>query len=273
MDTDVYRTLVQLIEKRTHIELSQYQDEHVKRRLNGFISKYQLNQAQNLLTWLEQPYQDMTPLKDHLTVNVSEFFRNPERYDDLNKIVIKDWKKNKRNEPIKIWSAGCSIGAELYSLGILLNESSILNKAQLLGTDIDPAMIAIAKKGQYKTSSLQHLPAKYLNHYFSEEIKLQSNLEKNAVYSLTSRIKQLSTFKKHDLLKDPFPINQDLIMCRNVVIYFKEATKLELYQKLYSALNTGGYLFVGGTESLPSQFKPMFELVAPHIYRRFKSST
>lgn len=160
---------------------------------------------------------------------------------------------------MKIWSAGCSLGCEAYSLSMLLNEMSQKRNYSILATDIDLRIIAKAKEGKYGTIEIKSMDKKYLDKYF---------LKEDDKYIIDEKIKSKVTFKKQDLILDRYDNDFDIIVCRNVLIYFKDEVKNEIIQKFISSLRKGGLLFVGATESINSYKDYGLEKLSPFIYKK-----
>jgi chemotaxis protein methyltransferase CheR len=148
---------------------------------------------------------------------------------------------------LKLWSAGCSIGAEPYTLAIMMNEATPSQKYSLLATDLDRGALHKARsRGPYLESDIRNLDAALLQKYFTPA----------APFYVKESLQKSICFKEQDLLADPFERSFDLIVCRNVVIYFTTEAKEVLYAKFADALRPGGVLFLGGTELIsgPTKF-------------------
>ena len=160
---------------------------------------------------------------------------------------------------MKIWSSACSTGEEPYSLVMLLTKFYNLEDIKILATDIDLQAIEKAKDGVYNEKALANLPKDFVDKYFEKV---------DGSYKISSKIKRAVEFKKLDLLKDPFPTGMDLIICRNVLIYFTNEAKDKLYKKFYSSLSDQGIFFVGSTEQilLPEQYG--FKSVRTFFYKK-----
>jgi len=243
------------------IDLTLYKSQQMDRRINSLMTLWGVEDYDaywKLLNTNPVKYQEFVK---KLTINVSEFFRNPERFmelwEDIFPLLLKERPK------IKVWSAGCSNGAEPYSVAIILNELSALSRAVILGTDIDQVVLNKAQTGAYTHNEVKSLPGNLLHKYFQE---------KAGYYYLTDSIKQAVSFQKQNLLLEEFDEGYDLIICRNVVIYFTEAAKNELYRKFYQSLRSGGYFMVGGTEPLLNYKALGFENISSSIYKKAVSS-
>jgi chemotaxis protein methyltransferase CheR len=179
--------------------------------------------------------------RDYLTINVSEFFRDIERWKTLREKIIPYLMQN--SGPLKIWSAGCSTGQEPYTLAILLDEASRGRSSTILATDLDRGALQKARsRGPYNAEETRNLSPHQLSTYFEST---------TAPFYVKSSLAQRIKFAEHNLFADPFETNLDLIVCRNVIIYFTAESKDLLYRKFQAALRPGGVLFLGGTEIIP----------------------
>lgn len=233
--------------KKISIDLSSYKMKRVKRRINSLMDKNDIKNYDECLSLLKTDKQFKKEFVDHFTINTSEFFRNPKNFKYLqNKLLPKLLDQNNK---IKIWSAACSDGSEPYTLAIMLNELNVnRRKFSIKATDLDPQILKKAKKGIYKRNSIKKVEPNIIDKYFTE---------KEGKYILDSQIKNQVKFKQHNLLTDSYGSNWDLILCRNVFIYFTKETKSKITNKLSEALSKSGFLFLGNTEYLlqPKQYE------------------
>lgn len=144
---------------------------------------------------------------------------------------------------------------------MILNEFLPLNKIKIIATDIDAEILVKAKNGLYTEKSIANLPKKYVEKYFKVD---------GDVYAINQEVKNCVEFSKHNLLADPYPKNCDLIVCRNVLIYFTEEAKAEIYKKFNRALKTGGVLFVGSTEQIILYNLYNFKPIQTFFYQKEK---
>ena len=164
-----------------------------------------------------------------------ENFRDAEQFNVLRTQVIPDLLR--RSKSLNVWSAGCSIGAEPYSIAMMLAELSPLGKHRILATDLDDQSLARARAGgPYSDSHLGQV---------APGVKLKNFVKSDGGYVVAPKFKGMVDFKKHNLLKDRFEEGFDLIVCRNVTIYFTEETKVELNKGFAKSLNDDGVLFIG----------------------------
>ncbi|KAF2960031.1 protein-glutamate O-methyltransferase CheR [Thermotoga sp. 38H-to] len=254
-----FEWFVKEIEKRFGLNLSSYKPQRVKRRTELLLRKYNVDYREyiNMLT-KDKKYLD--EFMDKMTINVTEFFRNPEKWWELRDEIIPLIAKNSLR--MKFWSAGCSSGEEPYSLAILVHELNLSYKTRILATDIDIGVLRRAQEGIYEERAFVSTPKEYLEKYFE---KLPDGR-----YRIKDSVKKIVEFKRHDLLRDPFEKNFDLILCRNVVIYFEPEAKNELYRKFAESMKLGGFFFVGNTERIFNYKELGFEIYKPFIYRKVK---
>lgn len=238
MDYELFKKEVY---KLTNIDLSAYKEKQMKRRIDALISKNKFDGYDNYVKALKADTVLFEEFVNYLTINVSEFFRNPEQWKILDEIII-PYLMEKFGRKLKIWSAACSTGDEPYSLVMMLSKHMPLNDINIIATDIDGQVIEKAKAGLYNEKSLKGVPEEFLKKYFVPVGK--SN------YSISEEIKNRVQFKKHNLLKDAYPDNMDLIVCRNVLIYFTDEAKYDIYKKFNAALKPEAFLFIGSTEQI-----------------------
>ncbi|WP_174734011.1 CheR family methyltransferase [Mesobacillus harenae] len=252
-----YDQFKEYIYRKTGINLSLYKEAQMKRRLTTLYQKKGFKSFREYTLGLNQQPQLLLELLDRMTINVSEFYRNSKRWQVLEQKILPKLMENSRH--LKIWSAACSTGEEPYTMAMMLSGFLPLSKIRILATDLDENVIAKAKLGVYSERSLTEVPEQVAEKFFSKE---------GAFYLVSDEIKKTVTFKKQNLLSDPFGLDYDLIICRNVLIYFTEEAKDQLYRKFSSALKTGGILFVGSTEQIFNPLQFGLETVDTFFYRK-----
>jgi chemotaxis protein methyltransferase CheR len=238
-------------------DLSLYKSKQMDRRIHSLMNIWGVSDYDEYLTILQTDPQRYQEFVKKLTINVSEFFRNPDRFMELWERIMPELLK--KPGKIKIWSAGCSNGSEPYSVAIILHELCASTRAEILATDIDQVVLDKAKKGVYLQNEIKSMPPDLIKKHFRQE---------GEAFYLKENIKERVVFKKHNLLKDPFEKDLDLIICRNVVIYFTEQAKNDLYIKFNQSLRMGGYFLVGGTEPLLYYKQLGYENVSPSFYKK-----
>jgi len=254
-----YQTFVNNIRKKTGIDLNLYKEQQMKRRLTSLRIK---RGYANFIEYYKEIEKDEVmyfELLDRITINVSEFFRNRPRWGVLENKILPNLVQNKT---LKAWSAACSTGEEPYTLSMIIQRKFSNVSLELLATDIDEGAMKKAKEAIYHERSIQEVPKEYLQSYFEFE---------NNLYHVSNQIKSKVKFRKHNLLLDPFEKQIDLIICRNVMIYFTEEAKHQLYQKFSQALRPGGILFVGSTEQIFNPIQYKLEPVETFFYRKMNN--
>ncbi len=234
-----------------------YYTESKKYLLEGRIAKRitarGLNSFEDYLSLLKSPQSrhEINQLFEAITINETYFFRAEQQFEAFEKIIIPEIIKSKSqsgNPIIRIWSAASSTGEEAYTLAMILLEKVkplFPNvQFQILGSDINNAVLETARKGIYKEYSVRNVPPNYLNKYFTK----QGN-----TYLLSEEVKKIVKFMNlnlYDSVQMRSIINCDVIFCCNVLIYFDIPSKQQVVSYLYDSLNKGSYLFIGYSESL-----------------------
>ncbi|MCI3920288.1 protein-glutamate O-methyltransferase CheR [Paenibacillus sp. TRM 82003] len=236
---------VRSFKQLTGIDLSQYKEAQMKRRLTTLRQRRGYESFAPYMQAVSKDQALLAELLDRMTINVSEFWRNPNRWEVLESKFVPQLFEHSRR--IKCWSAACSTGEEPYSLAMILARRGSLGDAKLIATDIDDNALAKAKLGVYHERSLKDVPKHYVDAYFTRH---------GESFQVSDELKRGITFAKGNLLTDEFESGFDLIICRNVMIYFTEEAKALLYHKFANALRPGGILFVGSTEQIfsPAQY-------------------
>lgn len=236
-----YESFKQFIYNMTKIDLNSYKERQMKRRIEALITKNNISSYNEYMRKMESDKVILEEFLNYITINVSEFYRNPEQWKVLETDVI-PYLMDRFGRELKIWSAACSTGDEPYSLVMLLTKFLPLNRIKVIATDIDKQVMEQAKAGLYHVKSLKDLPEEYLNKYFTKI--------NDRTYQISDTIKACVEFKQHDLLRDSYPSDCDLIVCRNVLIYFTDEAKNKIYMDFHRALKKDALLFVGSTEQI-----------------------
>jgi chemotaxis protein methyltransferase CheR len=224
----------------TGIDLSSYKEKQMKRRIDSLIARHKCKGYEEFLNLIKHDNSVFEEFVAYLTINVSEFYRNPDQWKFMDENVFPEL-ISKFGQNLKIWSAACSTGDEPYSLVMALSKHVPLNKISIYATDIDKQILAKAKVGLYNEKSIEGVPAEFKTKYF-EKI--------GGSYKIKDEIKNRVDFHQHNLLADKYETNFHMIVCRNVLIYFTDEAKDEIFKKYYSSLRPGGVLFIGSTEQI-----------------------
>ncbi|MBA3823419.1 MAG: protein-glutamate O-methyltransferase CheR [Ktedonobacterales bacterium] len=230
----------------TGIDLDAYKRPQMMRRLDAILARCHLASLTALANELKPNSEVLKEFMERFTINVSECFRDKPRFEQLQRQIIPEMAK--RNAALRLWSAGCSYGAEPYSLAIILREAN-LTRAAITATDIDPKILAAAKAGESFTSNdFRNLTPEIAKRYFT--------VTPTGTFRATEALRPFITFRQQNLLQPPPGKDFDIVLCRNVTIYFTEESKDQVTQHLVDALRPGGILFIGETETIhrPQRF-------------------
>ena len=259
MEAQEYSYIKREVLKLTGVDLNCYKSPQVQRRLKTFLLRSGHTAWTSFFRALRDDSATLNKLKDYLTINVSAFFRDSEKFEYLRESILPELLRGRPT--LRLWSAGCSHGHEPYSLAILLSEATgPYRRHQILATDIDHSALERAQAGGlYSADEVANVPPALLKRYFQAQ---------EDGYRVVERLRRKITFRYHNLVSDPFESGFDLIVCRNVVIYFRTEVKDRLYRRFYDALRPCGVLFVGGTEFLSKASDIGFESAGISFYRR-----
>lgn len=242
----------------TTIDLNAYKEKQMKRRIDTLIAKHKIVGYEKYVQALKNEKEKFEEFVNYITINVSEFYRNPDQWEILENEVfpelIQRFGKN-----LKIWSAACSTGDEPYSLVMALSRHLPLNQIKIFATDLDKQVIAKAKVGLYSDKSLVGVPEDLKRKYFTQV---------GPSYKISDEIKARVEFKEHNLLKDTYPTDCHLIVCRNVLIYFTEEAKDEVFRKYFKSLAKDGVLFIGSTEQIMNYKEIGYERKSSFFYQK-----
>ncbi|WP_448807857.1 CheR family methyltransferase [Aminobacterium mobile] len=258
-NSPAYNNFKKKIRILTGLDLNSYKNQ-IHRRVHMLMQRWNITDYDAYFDLVKKEENKLREFLDYLTINVSEFFRNPPRWDDLQNKVLPELIKTRGSKRLKLWSAGSATGEEPYSLAMLSMETKLHCPPYVLASDIDEGAIKIAQKGEYHIRQLANLSQEYVDKYFSK-INEES-------FSIREGVKKRVSFERLNLIDDPFGQDFDLILCRNVVIYFSAETKKNLYLKFYKALRPGGFLLVGSTEQIFEHKALGFESAGPFLYKK-----
>lgn len=241
--------------RKTGLDLDLYKANQLQRRIISMFGQQSCANLGEFSNWLAKSPANTEWFLDRLAINVSELFRNPEKWTEMEKDILPQLLKN--TPKLKIWSAGCSYGAEAHTLAMILDKK-FNGSHRIIGSDIDTAALNQAKSGRFSKNDLRCVPAEYKSYLKSDGDEFVAD----------ESLRKYLTFQKCNLLGDRFDSGFDLIMCRNVVIYFTEEAKDELYEKFFRSLKPGGILFVGSTERISRSEEIGFKTTKPFYYQK-----
>ncbi len=256
---DIYR-FIKAIKDNSDYDFSQYAPKSFYRRVEKLLEDFETDIYDLIDKIQEGDTNFIQKIVNHLTVNTTELFRDPKVWHAIRYRILP---KLRNNEIINIWHPGCSSGQEVYSMLILLNEEGLLDRANVYGTDINTEMLDIATKGQYS----YRLNVEYFQNFDEVIRKNPHNYEEyrnvpytkyfdidpvNDIIRVKPFLKEKAKFVKHDItrLDNPFGKHFDIIVCRNVLIYFNRSLQSKVIHFFYDNLDFPGYLVLGYHESI-----------------------
>lgn len=247
--------LLNKVSRLSGINLSMYRESYIKRRIDFRMKTIGIGSYYEYYQFLMTDKNELKNLINTITINVTEFMRDKTPFEVFMREVlprIKERKLKSNSRLLRVWSAGCSCGEEPYSIAICVSE--FFEKDWIISiyaTDIDDNCLHSARMGVYNPEQLKNL---------GENLKLKYFEKINGKYIVRNLIKKYIKFKKHDLTTQP-PIASyfDAIFCRNVMIYFSEKQKRKVLNDFYNSLSDSGYLIIGRSEIIPSEFKTKFK--------------
>ena len=245
---NVLQKIFVLVRAQTGHDFSQYKPSTLHRRIERRMAVHQIEAIDGYVKYLQQTPAEVEALFRDLMIGVTRFFRDPEAFQVLEQDIIPRLFAGKpAGAVIRVWSPGCSTGEEAYSIAILLLEHMQALKqnytVQVFATDIDSQAIATARAGRYPASIATDLSAQRLAHFFTAEA------DGNA-YRIHKGLRDMLVFSEQDVIKDPPFSKLDLISCRNLLIYMGSELQRKLIALFHYALNPGGLLFLGTSESV-----------------------
>lgn len=237
----------------TGIDFSAYKENTIIRRLERRISVKRFSSLDEYLPYFMESEEEQNTLYKELLIGVTSFFRDEEAFESIGKEVLPRLKPKDGN--LRIWISACSTGEEAYSMAMLvleyMRENELNWEVKIFATDIDKNALSIAGQGYYPDSVVSDIDPELLTRYF---VKCEGG------YHVSTEIRKMLIFSEHNVLRDPPFSKLDMISCRNLFIYLKPETQQELLHVFYYALNQGGYLFMGSSESV-GDMSGAFEMV------------
>lgn len=264
------KALTEAIYKRYGLDFTGYELKSLKRRILRILHMYKLESSHELWQKVLREKEFIQVMINEISVGLTSMFRDPELWVYLREVLL----PSLANRPaIRIWHAGCSSGEEIYTMAIVLKEAGLLSKAKALATDINSEALEASALGEYHKIKMieygrnyaHYQPKKGFNEYFSP-----SDTHFVAKPYLRAHVK----FAMHNLVTDPIQGKYDIIFCRNVMIYFDQATKERLLQDFHQALYPGGYFIIGFFDSIVSLIdkeKFSFENPGLRVYKKVAS--
>lgn len=250
------KSLTDAIQQRHGIDFSCYEPKSLKRRVVRALHVFNLSAIHELWIKILRDHSFIYPFMDEISVGLTSMFRDPVLWKKMRCLLNESFS---HKHDLSIWHAGCSSGEEVYTMGIVLKESSFRKPVSALATDISNQAMATAKKGEFNNMKMDEYDKNYLHFNPAAMLRKYYTSENGSALMDTSLIKHV-TFEHHNLITDPFSKTFDIIFCRNVMIYFDNNAKRKLFDKFYDALNPHGLFIIGFYDAVlplvdPNKFK------------------
>jgi chemotaxis protein methyltransferase CheR len=267
LENTAFQKIKRMVHDSAGVSCSGYRDEYLKRRFEIRLKATGANTYAKYIIYLRKNPGEFSNLLNDLTINYTNFFRDSDVYVYLEKILLPKLFQSKN--PVRIWSAGCASGEEPYSLSILVHKvlgRTIGNHSvAIFASDIDKDALSKAKQGDYQPRQLSALDQPLIDQFFTKEAD---------VYHVKDFVRNIIHFEQFDLMKTTTHQCLDLILCRNVMIYFSKEGQQQIHMGFYNALRDGGYLITGKSEILSGE--PYKKFIAidnlTRVYQKPKSS-
>lgn len=256
-DHQHFKDIIAIVSKK--MDVKAYKDNYFRRRVHALMRRQRFTTYREFATALKENPPLIDELVKNLSINVTGFFRNRDTFMFIKDHVLSNLLDTTApTKSVVIWSAGCASGAEPYTIAILISEffPRAKNRVNVLGTDLNPNLLELARCAQYREEEIKEVPNSLLMKYFKKNPSTAPR-----IYHLDPTIKRMVTFKQHDLTTPPPMKNVDLILCRNVMIYFSQEQNQKVYQYFQQALRSGGYVVIGQSEILPFNLRDKFEIL------------
>jgi two-component system, chemotaxis family, CheB/CheR fusion protein len=267
---DHLNQLVSLLRARTRFDFRHYRKKMILRRIERRMGLAHIEQIQDYLAYVRERPDELKQLSRDLLINVTSFFRDAEAFRALEiKVIAPLVRTREPDAPLRIWAAGSATGEEAYSLGMLTYEQLALAQkscgVQIFATDVDEASLEIARHATYPASISADISAERLDRFFAPA--------NDSAFRVNKQLRESLVFALQNLISDAPFSRLDLISCRNVLIYFEPEMQKKVISLFHFALNAGGYLFLGPSETIGRQVD-LFEPVSKkwRIYRRLVPS-
>ena len=259
--------ILKMIHDKIGCDFSGYKTSTIKRRITRRMVLHKYFELDKYITHLADQPKELNLLVKDILISVTAFFRNREAFEKLGDIFPKIL-ENRPQGPFRMWVPGCSTGEEAYSLAILADQAmqhvSTHPAIQIFASDLDPEAIDIARRGIYPLAALENIDHHLFNRYFNQ---------KEDTAEVKDFLREKIIFARHDLIADPPFAHQDMISCRNLLIYFNQELQSRVIPLFHYVLNSNGYLFLGQSESI-SQYSDLFEPISKKhkIFKRKQGS-
>jgi len=261
IDDADYSRLRDVVFRLLSIDLMHYRTQQMERRLTSFLERSGHKNWTDYVQALGQKPEELQRFLQFLTINVSSFYRDADKWNQLAQWILPELLRQTEPRGIQAWSIGCSIGAEPYTLAMLLQEKAPGRHHRIYAGDIDKAVLERARAGgPYSLNDLREMPQRLMDKYL---VAVDENQ-----FRVRPKLRSLITFEHFDLLQDRMTRLHDLIICRNLTIYFTPLVKERVFRGLVQAVKLGGILFIGSTETITHYRQYGLDYLSPAFYRR-----
>lgn len=264
MNSKGFRSVLRTIESKIGIQCENYKQDYLERRIQSRMRMNKIDSYTKYNSLILSDTEEQEALRNALTINVTKFWRDHEVFDLIKREVLPELRRRKQR--IRIWSAGCATGEEPYTLALMCHEAKMLYpdvQVTIFASDIDREALKKAEKGIYNRKALENLSDSQIRRHFIEQ--------QDGLYQVKQHLRDLVKFSRHDLMSGRGVTQYlDIILCRNVTIYFTENQKDELARMFAPALSEGGYYVMGKTEYMGRDVEHLYEPYNPiqKIYRK-----
>jgi len=262
---DEFAAITQLLRERRQFDLAQYKDRCIRRRIAKRLRSCKVTDVASYLKRLEMDRDELDTLLATISIHVSQFFRNPDTYRILEQKILPDLYRRARaagRTELTLWSAGCASGEEPYSLALLVDDMNARDlKINILATDVSKPVLDTARSGTYEALRLKEVPPDVLDKYFHAE---------DDHYQVIERIRNQVEFRHHNIMTASNYPPADLILCRNVMIYFTREEQERILSRFAAALPEHGALVLGRSETMTDNIRRYYQSEFPveRVYRR-----
>jgi len=260
-----YELIRRVVQRLRGVDLNLYRSAYVLRRIRTRLRARRAAGPAAYAQVLAKDPEEITHLLGAISTKVTSFFRDPALYTYIDARVLPELMERSAGRALRFWSAGCATGEEAYSLAALVaaREPAGRPEARILGTDVDKTAIAAARRGEYPMSALRRVPADIQRRFFTRK-------PDSGTCRVSKELSALTSFRVETLLDPPPAGAFDLVLCRNVFIYFETALQQRILEQLASAIRAGGFLALGRVERILGPARASFEAVhmRERIYRR-----
>ncbi len=265
LSDEEFAAITQLLWQRRQFDLNQYKDRCIRRRIAKRLRSCKVTDFASYLKRLEMDRDELDTLLATISIHVSQFFRNPDTYRILEQKILPDLCRRARaagRSELTLWSAGCASGEEPYSLALLVDDLAVRDlKIHILATDVSEPVLDTARCGTFEALRLKEVPAEVLDKYFHFE---------NDHYQLIERVRNRVEFHHHNIMTASDYPPADLILCRNVMIYFTREEQERILSRFAASLPEHGALVLGRSETMTGDIRRYYKTEFPveRVYRR-----